>query len=383
MPETVRLGLMGLGYIAKIHMLAAQSAPVCLDKEPVRVKYASLFTTHPGTVGPLASYLGFERVCTDMDEFLDSTGIDGVDICTPNALHEPQASAALKRGLAVYCEKPLGMNVDEARALAQQVKERPVPNMVALNGRFSPSVLRAKSYIESGVIGDVLTARAHLFHSSYLDENRPTSWRLQNSLSGGGSLADLGIHVIDRLRFLVGEVVTVRATTRTFISGRPKSKGSSERVPVDVDDWALVEMDFACGASGVVESSRISSGADGTAVEIFGTRGSIRLGGDEWPTVHVFATGTEYRGLPVEMDAGRRELLSLYPGSKMSVGSMVNGHMVTLLRYGLAILREESVIPGAPDFEAAAGSQEVLEAAYFSGAHGGQAVELPLPARCY
>lgn len=370
---------MGLGYIAKIHLLAGQSAPVCLDKEPVRVKYASLFTTHPGAVASLAAYLGFERVCADMDEFLDDTGIQGVDICTPNALHEPQSAAALRRGLAVYCEKPLAMSAAEAWSMADRVKERQAPNMVALNGRFSPAVLRAKAYIEAGVIGDVLTARAHLFHSSYLDEDRPTSWRLQNNLSGGGSLADLGVHVIDRLRFLVGEVTRVRATTRTFITGRPKTKGSAEKVAVDVDDWALAEMDFACGASGVVESSRISSGADGTYVEVFGTRGSVRIGEGDWPTVHVFSEGTDYRGLKVEMDPAKRELLSLYPSSKMSVGSMVNGHMVTLLRYALAISRKEVSIAGAPDFEAAAGTQEVLEAAYLSGAQGGKAIDLPLP----
>ena len=378
MPETVRLGLMGFGYIGKIHMLGARNAPLCLDREVVRVQYVSILTTHPDTAGPLARHVGVKRVYTDMDEFLDDPEIDGVDISTPNSLHAPQVYAALKRNLPVYCEKPLGVNYPEAREMAQAVNERRVPNLVPIGSRMAPATLRAKAYIESGIVGDILTARAHIFHSSYLDNERPTSWRLQNSYSGGGAMADLGIHAIDRLRFLVGDVTRVSARTRTFISDRPAVKGSTERIPVDVDDWGVAQLDFENGASGVVEASRISSGRDGTLVEVFGTKGSVTVSDGEWPTVHLFDSHTDYRGLPVEMDPVKRELLSLYPGSKMSVGSMVNGHMAMVLRFGLSVARKESTFPGAPDFREAAAAQEVLEAAYRSSAQGGAPVDLPL-----
>jgi len=378
-PETVRLGLMGFGYIGKIHMMGARNAPLCLDSEPVRVEYVSILTTHPETAGPLARYYGVKRVYTDIDEFLDDPELMGVDISTPNSLHAPQVYAALKRNLPVYCEKPLGLNYAEARQMALAVKERGVPSLVPIGSRLAPAMLRAKAYIESGLIGDILTARAHLFHSSYLDAERPTSWRLQNSYSGGGAMADLGIHVIDRLRYLVGDVTRVSAKTRTFIADRPTTKGSKERIPVDVDDWGCAQLEFANGASGVVEASRISSGRDGTQVEVFGTKGSITIGEGEWPTVHLFDVHTDYRGLAVELDPVKRELLSLYPGSKMSMGGMVNMHMVYVLRFGLSVLRNEFTFPGAPDFEEAAAAQEVLEAAYRSSAQGGAPVDLPLP----
>ncbi len=377
MAKEVRLGLIGLGYIGKIHLLGARNAPVCLAHPPVSVRYVSLLTTHPEENRAYAESLGFEKVYKDQAAFLES-GIDGVDICTPNAMHFSQARAALERGLPVYCEKPMAMDAGEARAMAGLAAEKGVANQVALTYRFHPSSLRAKAYIEAGVIGDIIAVRGHLFHSSYLDKERPTSWRLQNSLSGGGALADLGIHILDQMMYMAGPVDSLRAFTRTFVADRPASKGAEGRVPVDVDDWGLVEMQFSSGASGTLEASRVYSGRDGSSIEVFGTKGSIVISGSDsaWPTVHVFAEGTATRGKPVELDLSKREIISLHPDSKMTVGRMVDSHMAAVLRFGLAIARKEAGYPGAPDFEAGLRCQEVLDAAYLSARQGGERVKV-------
>ena len=377
MAKKVRLGLIGLGYIGKIHLLGARSAPLCLDAPPVLAQYVSLLTTHPEQNRTYAESLGFETVHSDLDKFLDQ-GLDGVDICTPNSMHFSQAKAALERGIPVYCEKPMTMDAKEAKALVDLAGARCVANQVALTYRFHPSSLRAKAYVESGIIGDIIALRGHLFHSSYLDKDRPTSWRLQNSLSGGGALSDLGIHILDQMLYLAGGVSSLRAFTRTFVADRPVRKGSGDRIPVDVDDWALVEMQFASGASGTLEASRVYSGRDGSSIEVFGTKGSLVItGGDSaWPTVHVFSDGTAYRGKPVELDATKREILSLHPNAKMTVGGMVDAHMTSILRFGLSISRKEATYPGAPDFRAALRCQEVLDAAYLSAEQGGERVQV-------
>lgn len=377
MAKKIRLGLIGLGYIGKIHLLGARSAPLCLTDPPVDVQYVSLLSTHPEENRAYAESLGFETVHGDLDKFLDQ-GLDGVDICTPNSMHFPQAKAALERGIPVYCEKPMTMDAKEARALVDLAAASGVANQVALTYRFHPSSLRAKAYVESGVIGDIIAVRGHLFHSSYLDRDRPTSWRLQNSFSGGGALADLGIHILDQMLYLAGDVSSLRAFERTFIQDRPVAKGAGDRIPVDVDDWALVEMEFKSGASGTLEASRVYSGRDGSSLEVFGTKGSLVIaGGDSaWPTLHLSEGETTYRGKRVELDAAKREILSLHPNAKMTVGGMVDAHMTSLLRFGLAISRKETVYPGAPDFAAGLKCQEVLDAAYRSAGRGGERVQI-------
>jgi len=374
--KKIRLGLIGLGQIAKVHILGVRNAFICHDNLPVDVQYTSLLTTHPEENAEIARRLGIESIHTDLDRFLDESEIDGVDIATPHWQHFEQSKAALVRDIAVYCEKPLSMNGEEARELARLVKAHPVPNRVAFTSMFNPGVLRAKAYLESGIIGDVITVRAHTFHSRYLDRDLPTSWRLQNKLSGGGALADLGVHTLNSLMFLVGDVKQLRANARTFVDSRPVKKGSPERMPVDVDDWALVELEFACGASGSVEASRISSGRDGNLIEIFGTKGSITLEGDDWPRVHVFAQSTSYKGLHVEIEPVKKEIMSLYPPSRVSVGGMAGGQMASILRFGLSIARNEVTYPGAPDFAAGVRSMVVLEAAYESSKRGGANMEI-------
>ena len=111
-----------------------------------------------------------------------------------------------------------------------------------------------------------------------MDPLRPMSWRLRKETSGGGSLADLGIHMIDMVGHLLGDVDWVRCQTRTFITQRPVSIGSSQMDTVDVDDWALCILGLKNKAEGSIEVTRMSGGlGDSCRVEIFGSQGSIEI----------------------------------------------------------------------------------------------------------
>lgn len=377
MTSRIRLGLVGFGYIGKMHVLGARSAALCLNHPPVDVQYVSLLTTHPEVNKPLAESVGIGTVHSDLEEFLRQD-LDGIDICTPNSMHYGTAKAALERDLPVYCEKPLAMDARQASDLADLACKRKVTNQVALTYRFRPSLLRAKAYVESGLIGDVIAVRGHFFHSRYLDRDLPTSWKLQRQLSGGGALTDLGIHALDQMLYLAGQVVSLRAFTKTFIEHRPVSKGAKDRIAVDVDDWALVEMEFEGGATGTLEASRVYSGREGSTVEVFGTKGSLTLSGDDpyWPTLHLFQEGITCRGKSVELDETKREILDLYPPARTTLGPMADSHLASLLRFGLSICRHEISFPGSPDFAAAARCQRIPDAAYRSAAAEGERVRI-------
>ena len=159
-----------------------------------------------------------------------------VDVCSPNCLHLEHVEPALKAGMAVYCEKPLAATLADAQAMARLAEETGVLTQMAFALRFLPAIRQMKAMIDAGEIGEVFHFRARMFHGGYLDPDRPMSWRLRCAESGGGAFMDLGAHLVDLTRYLLGGVATVRAEMRTFICERCTIRGSDEREPVDVDD---------------------------------------------------------------------------------------------------------------------------------------------------
>jgi predicted dehydrogenase len=138
----------------------------------------------------------------------------------------------------VYCEKPLALNGEEARQIAAAAEKQGVQVGLTFNFRFVPALMRARRLIEEGLLGEVYSFRAEYLHTGYQDPARPMSWRMRRELSGGGALVDLGSHVIDLVRHLLGEFASVRAVMHTYIDRRPAHRGSGESVPVTVDDAA-------------------------------------------------------------------------------------------------------------------------------------------------
>ena len=155
--------------------------------------------------------------------------------------------------------------------MEEVVKEENVLLGVVFQNRFVPALWRTKELIQEGFLGEILRFRALYLHSGYLDVERPWSWRLDEELSGGGALLDLGSHLVDLLFYLTGEEANIKASWgKTFI---PERNGRD----VKVDDWSLVLFDLADGGEGSIESSRISTGsADELRLEIEGRKGAIR-----------------------------------------------------------------------------------------------------------
>jgi predicted dehydrogenase len=318
--------------------------------------------------------LGFDLVTTDPDEFF-SQPLDLVDVCSPNHLHAAQARRALDAGMAVYCEKPLAANLEDARALASLAEKQHAITQVAYAMRFTPAVRQIKAMCQSGDLGEVLHFRGYMHHSGYLDETRPMSWRLRRSESGGGAMMDLGAHLVDLTRYLLGEVATVRAEMRTFVCQRCTSAGGAAMERVDVDDFALVTLELLNGAVGVLEVTRVAAGAsEATGFEIYGRKGSAHFQTAQPEQARFYLSGKKqwvsgYPNMPAV--AGERPIESLWPSSKFSQGYFTNHHMAEAMDVLLNVAeRRQSLV----DFCSAARDQEVVEAAYHSAADGGRRV---------
>ena len=376
--DQVRVGLVGLGFIGKVHANAYHAIPYCYKEPSESAKICAVLRTKTGRDLELLGTLGIPYVTADESAFYDRD-LDMVDICTPNALHMDQALAALSRGLHVYVEKPLGMNLDHARVMADAARKAGVLTHTAFMMRYFPGVRQAKAIIASGVLGEIYNFRAQFFHNSYMDPGRPTSWRLQDAMSGGGALTDLGVHVIDMMRYLLGEATWVRGRTRTFIKQRPATKGSDKRVPVDVDDWALCTIGLENGAVGCLEVTRLSGGlGDTTRIEILGSRGSVVFDVDQHMHCEYYDqnTGRHHLG-DLDFPAPEEEvgMEHLWPLSKMSLGHFVDAHTACIYDF---LRRIRSGKPSLQDFDDAVKTQEILEAAYLSARRDSEIIQLPL-----
>jgi predicted dehydrogenase len=376
--DPVRVGLIGLGFIGKIHAQAYRAIPFCYKNPKTLAKVSAVLRTKISSDQEFLETLGSPFVTTDENAFY-SQDLDMVDICTPNALHMEQAITALNHKVHLYIEKPLGLNLAHARKIAAAARSAGVLSHTAFTMRYFPGVRQAKAAIASGALGEIYNFRSQFFHNSYMDPQRPTSWRLQNALSGGGALADLGVHMIDMMRYLLGEASWVHCLTRTFISQRPDSPGSSKLVPVDVDDWALCTVGLESKAQGSIEVTRLSGGmGDSTRMEIFGSRGSIVIDFNDPLRCEFYEQKSKqyhFGDLDFPTPEGESETANLWPPGKMSLGPFVDTHTASIYDF---LQRIRVGRPSPLNFDNAVKTQEILEAAYLSASRNAETIQLPL-----
>lgn len=374
--KTINVGLIGLGYIGKVHAIAYRDIPLCISRPAVTANLSAVLRSRLDTEQEAMQAAGFGVRTTSPDEFY-SQPLQLVDVCTPNHLHLEQCRRALGAGIPVYCEKPLALDYAEAQLLADLAEKAGVNTQVAYVLRYLPAVRQMKSLLEAGEIGEPLHFRGHMFHGSYLDPNRPMSWRLRNSESGGGAFADLGSHLVDLVLYLLGEATSVRAQMRTFIRERAAAPGSGERREVTVDDWTLCSLDLACGASGSIEVTRTAAGASAeSGFEIYGSKGAVIYHEQQPDAVRFFSMRkgewiAAPSGLPPTRD--ERPIETVWPAGKYSQGMMTNAHMAA--EYDLLLnLAEGRHSPC--DFRSAAKVEQVLEAASISAQRQGELYKL-------
>ncbi len=278
MSKRIGIGVVGFGFIGKVHTLAYRSIPLYFDPCPVEPVLVGVCTSRPETAQKAVRTGGFEFGCNGLADLLQRDDIDVIDVCTPNQVHKEQVIAALEAGKHVYCDKPLTVTLADAMDIDAAARSKPeLHHGMAFHCRFIPAVMRAKQMIDGGFLGRVYHFRATYYHAGYTDPGRPMSWRLSKE-AGGGALSDLGSHIIDAMMHLLGGFARVRASMDTYIPERPASKGSAEMVPVEVDDYVCVEVELAGGGRGFIEASRFATGTqDGFTFEIYGEKGSLKF----------------------------------------------------------------------------------------------------------
>ena len=193
-----------------------------------------------------AADFGISQAFSSFEEFLAKADIQAVSIVVPNYLHKPFTLAALDRGLHVLCEKPMALNAAEAIEMREKVRQTGRKFMIHFNQRFRPEHQYFRRVVQSGELGEVYYASAGWRRMRYIPGLG--GWFTQKKFSGGGPLIDLGVHMLDLTRWILGRprVATVSASTYGHLG---KRIAAGEGKTFDVEDLASAHIRFENGAT--------------------------------------------------------------------------------------------------------------------------------------
>lgn len=270
----IRVGIIGAGGISECHIAGYKA----LD----RVELHAVCDISGERAAGCAEKYGISHVFEDYRELLKLDELDAVSICTSNDIHAPAAVAALRAGKHVLCEKPMALNTNEALQMEKAERESGKLLMIGFVRRFGNDTAVLKDFIDNGAMGEIYYAKA-----SYLRRNGcPGGWFGDRKRSGGGPLIDLGVHVIDLVRYLMGRPRAVSVTGAAFnkLGARNNIKitrgytSAEDGRTFDVEDLAAAMIRFDNGAVLTVETSfSLNIKKDTGNIELFGTKSGARL----------------------------------------------------------------------------------------------------------
>jgi predicted dehydrogenase len=286
--ERIGIGFVGYGWIARAH---AHALHALNHVAPLRrrVELVSIAGRTPERVSAAAAELGFARWTTDWDEVVEDEEVDVVCVVAANEAHAPASIAALERGKPVLCEKPLGLDADEASAMLDSAVEAGVTNAVGFNYRYVPAVALAHDVVRSGRLGALRHYRA-----VYLQDFKGLEQETRPSHGGSGAVLDYS-HLVDLLRWLAAEPVAVSAHAWPFVTA--------------AEDAFAAVLDLPEGATATLEASRVATGWKGRhRLELNGSEGALWWDMEDVNRLHVFVLDDERAGL-----GGFRDVLVTQP----------------------------------------------------------------------
>lgn len=273
--KKIRIGIVGTGGMANIHATEfgkirdVELAAVCDVDEKRAAEFA-------------AKHGGSARVFTDLGKLLAEAPVDAISNVTPDSLHAPLSLQAIAAGRHVLCEKPLATNHSDALRMARAAKKAGVINMVNFSYRNSSALQKAGQLVRAGDLGEIVHVEASYLQSwlsSRIWGDWKTSpawlWRLSSKHGSRGVLGDIGVHILDLASLPVGPLRRIQARLKTFTKLKGKRAGE---YPLDANDSALMQVEYANGALGVIHTTRWATGhANSLLLRVHGTKGALRL----------------------------------------------------------------------------------------------------------
>ncbi len=274
--KTIGIALIGSGYIAHYH------ARGLLEQPGVEIR--SLCSLDGKEAEAFAAKYGIGKVTDNVKDLLGRDDIHAAIICTPNKFHAPFALDFMEHGQDVFVEKPMALNADEGHRMGHCAEEYQRILMVGHMWRFDTEVNHIRELIKSGRIGNIIKTKGYGIHVNW----GPEGWFTQKNLAGGGAMADMGVHAIDTVRYLLGDPrpTEVYARIGTYYGD------------YDVDDTGVLIITWETGTVSIIESGWWHPHADGpeASTQLFATKGYANL----FPTCYKLKSGDKIEEHPFE-----------------------------------------------------------------------------------
>ena len=362
----LRAGIVGTGWWTE-----AEHLPGLQSRRDVEV--TALCGRNPQRLATLADKFRIPQRFTDWQEMISKERLDLAVIVTPNSLHHPIALVALAKGLHVICEKPLALTAAQAREMAAAAKARRLQTLTFFTHRTIAAVAQLKRLIDEGFLGTPLHVSAVYFSASHFAPGKPASWRMRRAEAGTGVLGDIGSHLIDLVRFWLGDFAKVSGQWQQRTFERPvggagfAGDGRSIGGKVDADEDCSFLAQLKCGAQGVFQASKLIAGRGNfQRVELYGDKGSLIYEAepgldDNWEG-RLFAGRPDRPGLqPVALPRELTKGLETKDGGRIEAYRRLVDPFFEAIRTGGS---------AAPDFGDGAAAQAVLDAVATSAEQG-------------
>lgn len=266
----IGIGIVGGGYMGKAHSVA-MAAVGAVFNTALRPRLEMICATSDASAERYRAAFGFARATADWRALVADPRVEAVVIASPQETHRAIAEAAFSANKPVFCEKPLGANLDDSRAMVAAAQASGCVNMVGFNYIRTPASQYARALVQRGEIGDVIWFRGEHSEDFDADATKPATWR--NFGAANGTMGDLAPHMINAALALIGPIARLSADIATVHATRPGSEGG-----VLNDDIGQFMCRFANGAMGHLSFSRVALGRKmGYTYEITGTNGAIRF----------------------------------------------------------------------------------------------------------
>ncbi|MDP9348801.1 MAG: Gfo/Idh/MocA family oxidoreductase [Gemmatimonadota bacterium] len=339
---TFRIGILGGGGISETHARAAREIP--------GVEITAVYGQNAEKAARLAGEYG-GRAYSGLEAFLDAP-LDVVLVGSPSGVHAEQAMAAARRGLHVLVEKPLDVSTERCDRLIEECERAGVKLGVFFQGRTAPEIAWLKRQVEAGALGELFLAAAQVRWYRPPEYYSGSRWRGTWALDGGGALMNQGIHTVDLLLWLLGDVARVSGRTRTALHD------------IEVEDTALALLEFTSGAVATLEATTAAYPGYPRRLELSGTGGTVVVEHDR-------VVSADLREPPAEP----------LPRGEADANASASSAVISDVRAHRRVLEDflDAVRTGAPplcDGREGRRSVEVVEAVYRS-ARTGEPVELP------
>ncbi len=285
----IGFGMLGYSFMGKAHSNALKTLPYMMYPPVAVPKLVAISGRNEAAVSEAAQRYGYQKYYTDWRAMVEDEEVQVLDNGGPNNMHAEPAILAAQLGKHILCEKPLARTAEESKQMLDAVQKADIKHMVAFNYRFVPAIRLIRDLIDQGSLGQI-----YHFRAVYLQEwimphyGTPKIWRLDKNVAGSGAIGDLGAHIIDLAHYLVGDVKSLAANTKTFIETR-KLDGEEGEGLVDVDDAFVAAVEFENGALGTLEATRFAGGRKNyNCFEINAEKGSVRFNLERMNEVDVF-----------------------------------------------------------------------------------------------